>query len=139
MLNRLELPRRLPRRIALLGLPLFFGMAGVSHFTNRDFFISIMPPYLPAHLELVALSGVFEILGGVAVLVPGLRRAAGYGLLALLLAVYPANIHMAMNPAEFVSGGTPFWALVLRLPLQFVFMLWVWWATRPDHTMRAAG
>ena len=126
------LPRNRVRAALLLLASLFFLFAGVSHFTSPGFFVSIMPPYLPAHLELVYLSGVFEILGGLGVLLPATRRWAGWGLLALLVAVYPANVHMALNPESFVAEGTPLWALYLRLPFQFVFMAWVWWATKPE-------
>jgi uncharacterized membrane protein len=131
-----DLPRSLPRRIALFGVAFFFVAAGVAHFVNSDFFVSIMPPYLPAHLELVYLSGVFEILGGLGVLPAATRRLAGYGLLALLAAVYPANVHMALHPELFpdMSAAT----LYARLPLQFVFALWVWWATRPEVRPEAA-
>ncbi|MDP6980692.1 MAG: DoxX family protein [Myxococcota bacterium] len=124
------LPASIPQRIVLVLVALQFTYVGVSHFTNPDFFVAIMPPCLPAHLELVYLSGVFEVLGGVGVLVPMTRRFAGWGLLALLVAVYPANIHMAMNPEQFpdMSPG----ALYARLPIQFVFAALVWYAMRPD-------
>jgi len=128
-----ELPRGLPRRIALITLALFFISAGIGHFVNTDFYLSIMPPYLPAHLELVYVSGVFELLGGLAVLLRPTRRLAGYGLIALLLAVFPANIHMAVNPEEYLAGGMPLWGLYARLPLQFVMMAWTWWATQPGQ------
>ncbi len=127
-----ELPHGLPRRIALIALTCFFMAAGIGHFVNTDFYLSIMPPYLPAHLGLVYASGVFEIVGGLAVLALPTRRLAGYGLMALLLAVYPANIHMAVNPEQYVAGGTPLWGLYARLPLQFVLMGWAWWATQPE-------
>jgi uncharacterized membrane protein len=126
------LPRSKIRAAVLFAVSLFFVFSGVSHFTNPDFFVSIMPPYLPAHLALVYLSGVFEILGGLGVLLPATRHQAGWGLIALLFAVYPANVHMALNPEPFVAQGTPLWALYLRLPLQFVFMALVWWATKPE-------
>ena len=90
--------------------------------------MSIVPPYLPAPLALVYVSGFFEILGGLGVLLPATRTLAGYGLLALLVAVYPANIHMAMNPGDFPD--IPPAALYARLPIQFVFAWVVWWATR---------
>jgi uncharacterized membrane protein len=127
-----DLPRSLPKRIALLLLALFFVFAGVSHFTTTDFFVAIVPPALPAPLALVYVSGVFEILGGLGVLWPATRAAAGVGLVVLLLAVYPANLYMAFAPERFVAQGTPLFALYARLPLQFVFIAWAWWATRPD-------
>lgn len=126
------LPRSRPRRISLIALAVFFVFAGVAHFTDPDFYVAIMPPYLPAHLELVYLSGVFEILGGLGVLLPATRRWAGWGLVLLLFAVYPANIHMALNPEQFESASLPRWALYARLPLQLVFVFWVYWSTRGD-------
>jgi len=128
----LDLPRSWPKKIALLLLAVFFIGAGVNHFLSPDFYTAIMPPYLPWHRELVALSGVFELLGGVAVLIPALRSLAGWGLVALLLAVFPANVHMAVHPGPYVEGGVPLWGLYARLPLQLVFLVWAWWATRPD-------
>lgn len=129
----LNLPLRLRRRIALVGLSLVFVAAGVNHFVNPDFYVQIMPPYLPAHLELVYLSGVFEILGGVAVLVPGIRGAAGWGLVLLLVAIFPANLHMALNPDLF-PGLSPA-ALYARLPLQAFLIAWAYWATRPGDQL----
>ena len=118
-----------------LALAAAFIFAGVNHFLNPDFFVAIMPPYLPLHLELVLLSGVFEILGGVAVLVPGVRSLAGWGLILLLLAVFPANLHMALNPELFPDVSSS--ALYLRLPLQIVFIAWAYWATRPEDVADA--
>lgn len=126
----LQLPQGRVRRIALLVLAAFFVAAGVNHFVNPGFYVRIMPPYLPAHLELVYLSGIFEVLGGIAVLWPGLRSLAGWGLVLLLLAVYPANLHMALHPELFPEMSAA--ALYARLPLQFVFIAWVYWATRPE-------
>ena len=124
------LPDSILQRIALFAVAAFFCFAGVGHFTNAEFFIAIMPPYLPWHAALVYISGVFEILGGIGILVPATRRLAGWGLLALLVAVYPANIHMAMNPELFPD--MPPAALYGRLPLQFVFAVIVWFAMRPS-------
>lgn len=132
-------PKRWPKRIALALLAVFFVSIGVKHFTDAEFFVAIMPPYLPWHLELVWLSGLFEILGGLGVLPVATRRLAGYGLLALLVAVFPANLHMAMNPEPFVADGIPLWALYVRLPFQLVFAAWVGWATRPDAAPSAAA
>jgi uncharacterized membrane protein len=124
----LRLPDSLAKRIALFALSAMFVMVGVSHFTNPDFFVRIMPPYLPAHLELVYLSGVFEVIGGVAVLIPRVRALAGWGIILLLLAVYPANIHMALHPELFPEVSRA--AGLMRLPVQFLFMGWAYWATR---------
>lgn len=126
----LNLPARVSKRLALLGLSLFFVAAGINHFLNPDFYVAIMPPYLPALGELVYLSGAFEVIGGVAVLVPAVRAAAGWGLILLLLAVFPANLHMALNPELFPDVSPT--ALYLRLPLQALFIAWAYWATRPD-------
>lgn len=107
---------------ALLGG--FFVLAGVLHFVIPDFYLAMMPPWLPAHRELVALSGVAEILGGIGVMSAKGRRAAGVGLLLLLVAVFPANIQMLHNAR---AAGEPTLLLWLRLPLQIVFLWWVWW------------
>jgi len=126
----LELPASRPRSMALLGLSLFFVGAGANHFLNPDFYIGIMPPWLPVHRELVWVSGAFEVLGGLGVLIPSARRAAGWGLVLLLLAVFPANLHMAAHTELYPN--IPPAALYLRLPVQGLFMAWVLWATRID-------
>ena len=134
-----KLPKSIPRRIALLLLSVFFIFAGVGHFSNTEFYLAIMPPYLPAHLQLVYLSGIFEILGGLGVLPARSRRWTGWGLVALLIAVYPANVHMVVHPEEFVAAGTSLWALYARLPLQFVAIAWVLWATRDERSQSVVG
>ncbi|MDY3553240.1 DoxX family protein [Gemmata sp. JC717] len=109
-------------------LALLFVAAGVNHFVSPDFYVKIMPPYLPWHYELVLVSGVFEILGGVGLLVPRLQRAAAWGLIALLVAVFPANVHMALNPDAFPN--IPPAALWARLPFQALLIAWAYWFTR---------
>ena len=126
----LQLPERRVKRLSLLSLAAFFVAAGSNHFVNPEFYVGIMPPYLPAHRELVYLSGFFEILGGLAVLVPGVRVLAGWGLIILLLAVYPANLHMALHPELFPD--LPAFGLYARLPLQVPLVAWAYLATRPD-------
>jgi uncharacterized membrane protein len=106
----------------------FFIIAGVTHFTNRDFFTSIVPPYLPWPVMLVYVSGVAEIVLGVMLMVPATTRIAAWGLIALLIAVFPANIHMAMNPHLY--PGTPMAALLIRLPVQGVMVAVAYWFTR---------
>ncbi len=106
-------------------LVIFFVGGGINHFVNPDFYIRIMPPYLPWHRELVLLSGVFEVVLGLMVLIPRYLRLAGWGLIALLIAVSPANIHMAVNSHLYPEIPTVFH--FIRLPLQLVFIAWVWW------------
>lgn len=110
---------------------LLFVLAGVNHFLRPAFYVRIMPPYLPWHLELVYLSGVFEVLLGAMLLVPRTTRLAAWGLIALLVAVFPANIHMALHPELFPE--IPAAALWLRLPLQGVLIAWAFWYTRADR------
>lgn len=119
------------RRASLFILAALFVAAGGNHFLNPDFYVRIMPPYLPAHLELVYMSGVIEILGGIALLIPTIRAMAGWGLIILLLAIFPANIHMAVHPEQF--PGVPAYALYLRLPFQFLLIAWAYWVSRPDR------
>ncbi|CAN5385099.1 hypothetical protein BH23GEM4_BH23GEM4_09840 [soil metagenome] len=97
-----------------------------------------MPPLLPHPRALVALSGAAEIAGGIGVLVPALRCAAGVGLIALLVAVFPANVYMVLRPAE-AGGGIPLWLLWLRLPLQAALIAWVWWCTLGAPVAKEAG
>lgn len=101
--------------------------AGINHFVNPGFYLRIVPPALPAHEALVFWSGVAEILAALGTMHPRTRRPAGWFLIATLVAVYPANIYMAVNPSRFSS--IPHWALLARLPLQFLFIYWVWMAT----------
>ena len=126
------LPNGLGRKIGLCLLSFFFVFAGVMHFADAEFFVDIMPPYLPLHLELVYLSGVFEIALGLLVLPVATRSMAGFGLIAMLIGVYPANIQMAVNPEAYVEAGTSMGFIYGRLPFQFLFMYWAWWATRPE-------
>ncbi len=124
-------PVSMPKRISLLLLAAFFILAGINHFLNLAFYVAMMPPYLPAHVPLVYLSGLLETIGGIAVLFAQTRKWAGYGLIALMIVVFPANIYMAMNPSLFVESGSV-WALYLRLPLQVVIIGWIYWTTKPD-------
>lgn len=111
-------------------LALFFIVGGILHFVKTPLYLTIMPPYLPYRLELVYISGVFEILGGIGVLVPALRRYAGYGLIALVVAVTPANIQMAIDYLQR-DGLTAFTVLLLlRLPLQLLIIYWIYWCTK---------
>lgn len=109
--------------------------AGVAHFRNPEPFVRIVPDYLPAHRTLVALSGFFEILGGIGLLVPQLRSPAAWGLIALFVAVFPANVNMAVKNIPFNGAHYP-WLLWLRLPLQLVLIVWAGSLARPDTSSR---
>jgi uncharacterized membrane protein len=106
-------------------LALFMIAAGVGHFVNPDPFVSIVPKVLPAPLALVYISGVFEILGGIGLLIRRTQKWAAWGLVMLYVAVFPANINMAINHLPMGTQATPDWLLWLRLPLQGVL---IWWA-----------
>jgi len=113
-------------------LAAFFAFTGTMHFLRPKFFEAIVPPPVPAK-EAVAVSGVAELAGAAAVLHPATRRFGRWWLLGLLLAVFPANVHMAVNPERIRGldlGKVPRWTLWARLPLQPLAMLWVWRATR---------
>ncbi len=111
-------------------LALFFITAGILHFVFPASYLKIMPPWLPWHAALVAISGVCEFAGGVGVLPPATRRLAGMGLIALCVAVLPANLQMLLN--AHAAGADTGWQalLVLRLPLQLLLIYWIWRATR---------
>jgi uncharacterized membrane protein len=119
-----------PKRIALLLAAIFYLGAGILHFTKTEFYLRIVPPYIPWHLAMVEISGACEIIGGLALLIPAVRRAAAWGIVALLIAVFPANLYMATDPVA--AGASALSPVMLwgRLPLQLVFMWWVLWASR---------
>ena len=129
--SALQLPSSLWKKIVLIVLAIFFTYTGIDHFVNADFYLSIMPPAFPLHEEAVYISGFFEVLGGVGVLIPRFRKIAGWGLVALLVAVYPANIYMAIIPEAFPN--IPLSLLYFRLVLQFVFFYWAFSVTRPAY------
>jgi len=131
IVGMLNLPHSWVKTVLLLGLSAFFINIGVDHFVNPGFYLAIMPEYLPLHLEAVYISGFFEILGGVSVLVPRLRSAAGWGLVVLLIAVFPANIHMAINTDLFPDISPTL--LYIRLVFQFIFIYWAYVVTRPSN------
>ncbi len=111
-------------------LAIFMVMAGIMHFVNPIFYMKIMPPYLPFHLELVYLSGFFEFALGLLLLVPRFSRLAAWGIFALLIAVFPANIYLYQH--QELLPASPIVHL-LRLPLQAIFLLWAYWHTRPSE------
>jgi len=122
-------------RLSRAALAAFFTFTGTMHFLRPRFFEAIVPPAIEAQRkEVVAISGAAEIAGAALVLPPVSRQLGRWWLLALLVAVFPANVHMAANP-EQIRGldmrKFPRWALWARLPLQPLAMIWVWRATQP--------
>jgi uncharacterized membrane protein len=114
----------------------FYVVAGVMHFVAPKVYEQVVPPVLPRPRALVYLSGVAEIVLGIGVFVPRTRRLSAWGLVSLLVAVFPANVYMATH--DVTLRGVPEWArdppdaaLWARLPLQVVLALWAWWYTRP--------
>ena len=106
-------------------LAIAFILAGLNHFINPAFYLKMMPPILPAPLFLIYLSGFFQISLGTLLLIPKFTRPAAWGIIALLIAVYPANIYMAMNANLFPEFNPSL--IYLRLPLQFFLVAWAFW------------
>lgn len=123
------------KRIFLWLLALFYVAGGLNHLVHPEFYVAIIPPALPGPEWLNLISGLVEIVLGVFVLEPRVRVLAAWGIIALLIAVFPANLHVAMQnigPPEWTPGSgdaTLSWA---RLPFQALLILWAWWYTRPD-------
>jgi len=108
-------------------LAAFYLIAGVNHFVHPQFYLRIMPPYLPSPLFLQYVAGFFEVLLGAMVLIPKYTRLAAWGLIILLIAIFPANIHMAIHHELYPDFSSTF--LWIRLPLQLIFIAWAWWFT----------
>jgi len=118
------------QRVLLWVMGIFYAASGVIHLVDPGFYGPMMPPYLPWHLGLIYLSGVAEIGLGVAVLIPATRRAAAWGIILLLVALFPANLHIALHdvPLGGRTQGLGAWNWV-RLPFQALFIAWAWWYT----------
>ena len=122
-----KVPGSMTKSISRSLLALFFIIAGTGHFVRPLIYLKIMPPYIPHPLAMIYISGFFEILFGALVLPAKTRKLAGWGLILLLIAVFPANIHLVMHPEIFPN--IPAWLEYVRLPLQGVLIFWVWTVT----------
>jgi uncharacterized membrane protein len=121
------------KRILLWVMALAYMFAGFNHLMNPDFYIAIMPPGLPDPEWLNVLSGLAEIVLGVYLLEPRTRVLAAWGIIALLIAVFPANLYVALENVGASGPGTGAGAAnYVRLPFQALFIVWAWWYTRPD-------
>jgi uncharacterized membrane protein len=114
------------KTIARWLLALGFILAGWNHFRDPPFYMAIIPPWLPRPDLLNIISGAAEMAGGLGILIVSMRRTAAWGLIALLIAVFPANIYMVMN--NLAGKGIAPWLLWTRLPFQLVFIAWVYWS-----------
>lgn len=112
---------------------------GIAHFAIPAPFVKLVPSRLPYPLELVYISGFFEILGGIGLLVPPVSHAAAWGLLALFIFVFPANINMAVNHIDLNPIPSSPWFQAIRLPFQAVLIAWAWWYTRPSDGEKQAS
>jgi len=118
------------RRVLLYLISGFYIFAGILHFVIPDFYLPIMPPYLPYHLELIYISGICEIVMGLLLIPKATRRIAAWLLIALLIAVFPANIQMAIN--YWNEGNPELWIALVRLPIQILLIWWALMYTRKD-------
>jgi uncharacterized membrane protein len=117
------------RRLAVLVAAAFYVGAGALHFLRPGPYLKIMPSYVPWHLAMVYISGVAEMAGGVGLSIPLLRRAAAWGLVALLIAVLPANVNMAVHDIQVTQTPISTALLWARLPLQGLLIWWLLWCT----------
>ena len=118
---------RLMETIALYIMAAFLIFAGISHFTKKNFFMKVMPPYIPKHEEMVIISGIVEIILGIGLLFSQTKSLAAWGIILLFIAVFPANIYMVTS-GKFKK--IPKWMLWLRLPLQFILIAWAFLYTK---------
>ena len=112
--------------LSRLALALFFVVAGIAHFIAPTPYLAIMPSSIPWPAAMVAVSGAAEILGGLGVLFRSTRRAAGWWLIALLIAIFPANVYAISTGMVIGDNAVPAWMLWARLPLQLALIAWVW-------------
>ena len=124
--SAMRLPMSKARFIGLSIVFLWFFIGGIMHFAATEIEASIVPPYIPWPVAAVLVSGVFELLGAIGIVIPATRKAAGIGLFALTLAVTPAHIYMLQRPELF---NVPLWALWLRLPIQVALLALILWST----------
>lgn len=113
---------------SLILLAVFYIVAGVNHFRAPEFYLNIMPPYLPWHEAAVLWSGVAELLLGIGVLIPATRKLSCWGIIALLVLFLPVHIHMLANADLYPEAPVGF--LWLRFPMQLVLGLWAWWHSK---------
>jgi uncharacterized membrane protein len=118
---------KLQKSILIVISSIFYSIVGIKHFIEPDYFLSIIPPYLPFHIELVYISGFFEILFGLMILFPKYRYYGSIGLILLLIAVFPANIYLAQSKEAQEAIGTSQQIAIWRLPIQGILIWIAYW------------
>ena len=116
------------KKLSLFVMSVFYMGAGVNHFWHSEFYLRIMPPWLPWHNELVIISGVCEVGFGMLLLFSSTRKLAAWGIVLLLIAIFPANIQMMLN--YYNQSNPKLWITILRLPLQIILILWAYSFTK---------
>ncbi len=111
------------KKVSLIIMSIFYIVAGINHFINPAFYKKIMPSYIPWHIQFIYTSGILEIVFGILIIPSVTRKAAAWGIIILLVAIFPANVYMATN--NWDEDNPNLWILILRLPLQFLL---IWWA-----------
>ena len=120
------------KKISLYIMILFYAGAGINHFINPSFYLQIMPAWLPLHKELVFISGVAEIVCALFLLFAKTRRLGAYCTIALLIAIFPANIQMLLD--YYHNNNPMLWVAILRLPIQLLLIWWAYGFTKPRLT-----
>ena len=118
---------KLQKSILIIISSIFYTIVGIKHFIEPDYFLSIIPPYLPFHIELVYISGFFEILFGLMILFPKYRYYGSIGLILLLIAVFPANIYLAQSKEAQEAIGASQQIAIWRLPMQGILIWIAYW------------
>ena len=118
---------KLQKSILIVISSIFYSIVGIKHFIEPDYFLSIIPPYLPFHIELVYISGFFEILFGLMILFPKYRYYGSIGLILLLIGVFPANIYLAQSKEAQEAIGTSQQIAIWRLPIQGILIWIAYW------------
>lgn len=112
------------KKFFLYVMAVFYICAGINHFWHPLDYVKIVPVYLPLHFELVYITGIWEILCGVFLLIPSSRKVGAWLTIALLIAVFPANIQMTQN--YYYTNNPEFWITIIRLPIQLILIWWAW-------------
>lgn len=132
-------PFRTRRDKAAVAMAALFFFTGADHFLHPARYVAMIPPALPAPLALTYISGLFELAGALGLSFPRTRRWAAWGLVALLIAVFPANIYVAFAGLTVEGLPTARWYYWARLPIQFVFLAWAWWLTKSSDRLRVTS